>query len=307
MENPEPEYLRYSTTLQTHNTTYGILASGGLGATCLGIIQQMSQVGFVMTDKGSDGIIAFCQEKNIPLFVGNPRKGKATAFMANKPIDVILSINYLFIVEHDIINHPSLYAINFHGSLLPRYRGRTPHVWAIINNEKETGITAHLITEGCDEGDIVYQEKLAIEPAFTGAQILSLFNQSYPHIIRKVMEMIENNTIKPVPQDHSKATWFGKRTPEDGRINWSWQKERIYNWVRAQAKPYPGAFTFRENDKIIIHQISFSDYGFHADMPDGMILTTDTQPIIKTPNGAIAITDMVLHTGVVLKQGDILT
>jgi methionyl-tRNA formyltransferase len=283
------------------------LASGGLGATCLEMIQQMTHVGFVMTDKGSEGIIALCQGKNIPLFVGNPRKGKATTFIANRPVDMILSINYLFIVEQDIISHPAQYAINFHGSLLPRYRGRTPHVWAIINNEKETGITAHLITEGCDEGDIVYQEKHTIEPEFTGSHIQALFNQRYPHIIRKVMEMIENNAISPVQQDHSKATWFGKRTPEDGRINWSWHKERIYNWVRAQAKPYPGAFAYRGNDKITIHQVAFSDFGFHADMPDGMILTTNPQPIVKAPNGAVAITDLLLPDGVVLNQGETLT
>lgn len=283
------------------------MASGGLGATCLEMIQQMSHVGFVMTDKCSDGIIELCQRIKIPLFVGNPRKGKAVEFIANKPVDVILSINYLFIVEKDIISHPAKYAINFHGSLLPRYRGRTPHVWAIINNEKETGITAHLITEGCDEGDIVYQEKLNIEPEFTGAQILSLFNLRYPHIIRKVIEMIENNTISLIMQDHSKATFFGKRTPEDGRIIWCWHKERIYNWVRAQSKPYPGAFTYRGNDKITIHQVTFSDYGFHNDMTDGIILTTNPKPIVKTPNGAVVLIDLVLPDGVVLNQGEILT
>lgn len=292
--------------MQTDNTTYGILASGGLGATCLELIQLMTHVGFVLTDKGSDDIMALCKRKKTPLFVGNPRKGKAAEFLANKPVDVILSINYLFIVEQDIISHPTKYAINFHGSLLPRYRGRTPHVWAIINNEKETGITAHLITKGCDEGDIVYQEKITIEPEFTGAQMMTLFNQRYPHIVRKVMEMIEKNTISPVKQDQSKATWFGKRTPDDGRINWSWHKERINNWVRAQAKPYPGAFTYRENDKITIHQIAFSDYGFDAEMPNGLILVNQPQPIVKTPNGAVALIDLLLPEGVVLNKGEIL-
>jgi methionyl-tRNA formyltransferase len=307
MVNPEPEYLRYSTTLQRHKMTCGILASGGLGATCLEMIQQTSTVGFVMTDNGSDSILAFCKQNNIPIFIGNPRKGKAVEFIANKPVDVLLSINYLFIVEQEIINHPAKYAINFHGSLLPRYRGRTPHVWAIINNEKETGITAHLITEGCDEGDIVYQEKITIEPEFTGAQILDEFNKRYPKIIQLVMDMIENNTIKPIQQDCTKATWFGKRTPDDGRICWGWHKERIYNWVRAQAKPYPGAFSYRGNDKITIHQVTFSDYGFNADMPDGLILTTNPHLIVKTPNGAVALTNVMLPEYVVLKQGEILT
>jgi methionyl-tRNA formyltransferase len=287
-------------------TKYGVLVSGVLGATCLELIVQVSKVNFVMTDKRSDGIIAFCQEKKIPIFLGNPRNGKAAAFIANKPVDIILSINYIFIVEQDIIRHPAKYAINFHGSLLPLYRGRTPHVWAIINNEKETGITAHLITEGCDEGDILYQEKLPIESDYTGAHILSLFNQRYPHIVQMVMEMIENNNIRLVKQEHEKATWFDKRTPEDGEISWNWQRERIYNWVRAQTKPYPGAFTYRGDDKIIVYKVAFCDYGFHSNMPDGLILNNNPQPIVKTPNGAVVLTDLVLPNGVVLNQGEIL-
>lgn len=305
--NLEHEYLKFSIALQANKNTFGILVSGGLGTTCLEMMQQMHEVRFVMTDNSSHNIIAICHQKNIPVFIGNPRNEKAKEFISDKPVDVIFSINYLFIVEDDIITHPSKYAINFHGSLLPRYRGRTPHVWAIINNEKETGITAHLITEGCDEGDIVYQEKVTIEPESTGAHILNIFNSCYPKIIKKVADMIESNNIVPVQQDNNKASWFGKRTPEDGHICWNWQKERIHNWVRALAKPYPGAFSFRGNDKIIIHKVAFSDCGFHANMPDGLILTTNPQPIIKTPNGAVVLTDLVLQNGVVLKQGEILT
>jgi methionyl-tRNA formyltransferase len=285
---------------------YAILASGGLGTVCTEIIVQQQQVSFVMTDKNSIAIIELCRQKNIPCFVGNPRKGKATAFLSDLNTDVILSINYLFIVENDIISLPTKYAINLHGSLLPRYRGRTPHVWAIINNEKETGITAHLMTEGCDEGDIVYQEKIDIRPEETGAGILGIFNEQYPLIVQRLMNMITNNQIQPQSQEHSKATYFEKRTPDDGGINWDWQKERIYNWVRAQAKPYPGAFAFKGADKITINQLNYSDQGYHNDMPNGLVLKNGKQPIVKTPNGAVILTDFVLPDGVTLLEGDIL-
>lgn len=289
-----------------NSINYGLLASGELGATCIELIFQKSNVCFVMTDKGSETIIKLCHKNLIPVFIGNPRKGKAATFLQQFQAEVILSINYLFIIEQDVINLATRYAINFHGSLLPLYRGRTPHVWAIINNEKETGITAHLITEGCDEGDIVYQEKISIGPDDTGAEILEKFKWQYPKVIRKVMNMIETETIQPVTQNHSKATYFGKRTPEDGGIKWFWHKERIYNWIRAQAAPYPGAFTWKDNNKIIIHKIKFSSLGFLADMPDGLLLQGGAHPVVKTPNGAVELISFSMPEGLTLQKGDIL-
>lgn len=248
----------------------------------------------MLTDTRSKEIVNFCIKNNIPYFIGNPRNDKAVDFIKKYPTDVILSINYLFIISSDLIRLPGKYAINFHGSLLPKYRGRTPHVWSIINNEKETGITAHRITEECDKGEIVHQEKIQIFPDTTGGNILEQFINLYPIIIQKVISMIENDQVVLVEQDETKATWFGKRTPEDGEINWNWQKERIYNWVRAQSSPYPGAFSFYNKIKIIIHKIEFSEIGFDFKQENGTILQGGNQPIIKTPNGAVKL--LVIET-----------
>jgi methionyl-tRNA formyltransferase len=266
---------------------YGILVSGNLGLKCLDFVNNYSDVSFVLTDKRSVEIIEYCKNKNIPHFIGNPRKGNGHDFIKTFSIDFILSINYLFIIDSTLINFPRKYAINFHGSLLPKYRGRTPHVWSIINNEKETGITAHIITEECDKGDIIYQEKIRILPDTTGGNLLEQYINIYPLIIEKVINMIENNQVILIEQDETKATYFGKRTPEDGEINWNWQKERIYNWVRAQCRPYPGAFTFYNNTKIIVHEIEYSEIGYDFVQENGTILQGGSQPIVKTPNGAV--------------------
>lgn len=287
--------------------SYGILSSGNLGLQCLKYLHLTQNINFVFTDKKSDGIISFCNDNNIPLFIGNPRGAKSSCFLSNFDTDVILSLNYLFIVENDVISHAIKYAINLHGSYLPKYRGRTPHVWAIINNEKETGITAHKITEGCDEGDIVYQEKIAINEYITGAELLDIYNERYIIIIQELINRIENNTINFIPQDKTKVTLYGKRTPDDGQINWSWQKERIYNWVRAQAKPYPGAFTYYKNKKIVIHKIQYSDFGYIDAEPNGVVLATENNNIIiKTPNGAISLLDYDFASNEKIVKGEIL-
>lgn len=285
---------------------YGILASGNLGLICIKQISKVARIAFVLTDKESSSIINFCDQNELPLFIGNPRNGKANFFLKDYQVDVLLSINYLFIIEKDIIDLPKKYAINFHGSLLPKYRGRTPHVWAIINNETETGITAHIISEGCDEGDIVYQEKIKIDSHSTGADILNKYVDIYPSIILKVMKDIEADNITLTKQDPLKATWFHKRTPEDGEINWNWQKERIFNWVRALAKPYPGAFSYYENCKIAIHNIAYSDYCFNAKEENGKILAINNSSIIvKTVNGAIELLHIEAGENINFKIGDI--
>jgi methionyl-tRNA formyltransferase len=96
--------------------------------------------------------------------------------------DLILSINYLFLLDEEMISKLPL-AINIHGSLLPKYRGRTPHVWSIINGETKTGVTAHIIDADCDTGDIVKQIVVPIEKDDTGATILEKYEKIYPELL----------------------------------------------------------------------------------------------------------------------------
>ncbi len=269
--------------------TLGVLASGRLGYTVLRQLVSDYMLNFVMTDAQSLNIQRFCNEKGIDCFVGNPRNRKSVNFIEDKVIDVLVSINYLFIIERDLIELPNKIAFNIHGSLLPKYRGRTPHVWAIINNEKTTGITAHIIDEGCDTGDILEQIQVPIESEDTGATMLDKFETLYPTLIGQVLAKIENNQIDRIPQKEHLATYFGKRTPEDGQIDWNWQRERIRNWVRAQAAPYPGAFSWHDGQKIIIDDVVLDNHGFNWHMPNGLILTI--KPLrVKTPNGVLHLT-----------------
>jgi len=271
--------------------TISLMVSGHLGHI---VFKYLLGKGFdikaVFTNKGSDAIIDLAQANSLPIFIGNPRKGRVTTFIQSLTCDVLLSVNYLFIIEEDLIQLPSRYAINMHGSLLPKYRGRTPHVWAIINGEKETGITAHLIDNEVDNGDIIQQIKVPILPTDTGADILIKYKNLYPGMAEAVLNSVQENTISFMPQKNENAVYFGKRTPADGHIIWDWGKERIQNWIRAQAKPYPGAFTFLEQHKIIAHKAIFSEIGFNYEQKNGEILNISDQSItVKTPNGALTL------------------
>lgn len=266
----------------------GILASGDLGSDMLNKLAESYIVDFVMTDTKSRRILDYCAEKQLPIFTGNPRDGKASSFYKQFNIDVLVSVNYLFLIEQDLISLPRKLAFNVHGSLLPKYRGRTPHVWAIINNEKETGITAHIIDQGCDTGSILLQKKIRIDDNDTGGSVLGKFKEMYYELIDEVLTNISKDSLQPVKQDDTKATYFGKRSENDGKINWNWQKERIRNWIRAQASPYPGAFTFCDEQKLILDMIEYDDFGFNDEMPNGMILSLNPF-LVKTPNGVIRV------------------
>ena len=265
---------------------YALLLGGDLGWSILDhFFKKGKNIECVFTDRKSLKIISFAERKKIPLFIGNPRTSNSLDFISKYRIDVILSINYLFIIEKKLYGK-SRYSINIHGSLLPKYRGRTPHVWAIINNETKTGISAHLIDEGCDTGEIIKQIEVPIDPNDTGADILKKYKNLYIPLVESVIDDIKQNKLETFPQDESASSYFPKRVPEDGLINWNWDRTRIRNWIRAQSYPYPGAFTFYEGNKIIIDEIKEVDFNFSEFDPNGKILSVDPF-FIKTFDGVI--------------------
>ena len=244
----------------------------------------------IYTDSNSIDLINFSKKQQIPIYIGNPRELRAIHFFENYVCDLILSVNYLFIIKKELFLCAKLGAINIHGSLLPKYRGRTPHVWAIINGEKETGVTVHFIDEGCDTGDIITQSRILIKESYTGQSILDKFKIIYPKILKKVLNNFKNNSVKATKQNNKNSSYFGKRSPEDGIIDWNKSSKEIYDWVRAQSYPYPGAFTFYNNQKIIIDWVKIKKDNFvsNLNLSPGCIIKL--KPItVKTKDGSIII------------------
>ena len=288
---------------------YCVCASASYGYTVVkALFNKGLDIACILTNKKSEDIITLAEQKGTPYFAGNPREGKAFEWIKQQGLvfDNILSVNYLFILEGDVLSLAKKYAVNIHGSLLPRYRGRTPTVWAVINGENEVGVTAHLMNELCDDGDIIKQEVLTIGPEETAGQVDDRFFEMYPGFVASVVDDMESGNMQTKKQDTSRATYFGRRTPDMGEINWDWQKERIHNWVRAQAQPwFPGAFTYNGEDKIINNRISFSDLGFNYEQEDGLVIAVENgKPIVKTPNGAVRLEEIVYEGE--LKEGDLL-
>jgi methionyl-tRNA formyltransferase len=133
-------------------------------------------------------------------------------------------------------------AFNMHGSLLPKYRGRAPLNWAVLKGETETGATLHEMVEKPDAGRIVEQQAVPIGPDETAVEVFAKVASAAEAVLRRSLKDLLSGKAKLRPNDLSLGSYYGRRTPEDGRIDWSKSAAEIHNLVRAVAPPFPGAF-----------------------------------------------------------------
>jgi methionyl-tRNA formyltransferase len=166
--------------------------------------------------------------------------------------ELIFSFYYRNMISEEILNLPRLGAFNMHGSLLPKYRGRAPINWAILQGEQETGVTLHHMVKRADAGDIVDQERVPILPDDTAKDVFSKAVKAARLVLERQLDALTHGTAPRRAQDESQATTFGGRKPEDGRIDWTQDAKKIYNLIRAVTQPYPGAFTDVGEDRLLI-------------------------------------------------------
>ena len=175
-------------------------------------------------------------------------------------------------LPEEILRLPRLGAYNTHGSLLPKYRGRAPVNWAVLKGETKTGATLHLMTSKPDAGDIVDQEEVEIGPDDTAIVVQRRVTQASVQILERRLEELKAGTAPRRPQEESAATTFGRRRPEDGRIDWTRSALEVHNLVRAVTHPYPGAFTDIFGGKTFLWQTRLPHLGAHDNFP-GQIRT----------------------------------
>jgi methionyl-tRNA formyltransferase len=184
------------------------------------------------------------RERGLPVFtpasVNTPEWRERIA--ALRP-DLILSVYYRHMIGTKLLALPRLGAWNLHGSLLPRYRGRAPINWAILHGEPRIGMTLHRMVKAADAGAIVDQEGVDLSPRDTAEQAFRKVLPCARRVLARQIDALLAGTATETPQDEAQATYFGGRTPEDGRIVWTQTSAQIFNLIRAVTDPYPGAFT----------------------------------------------------------------
>ncbi|EFB73930.1 Polymyxin resistance protein PmrI [Providencia rustigianii] len=212
--------------------------------------------------------------------------------------DVIFSFYYRDMLSEELLALAPKGAFNLHGSLLPKYRGRAPINWALLNGESETGVTLHKMVAKADAGDIVAQEKVAISDTDTALTLHAKVREAAEVLLDKTLPLIEAGTYKAVAQDESQASYFGRRNADDGQIDWSRSATEINCLIRAVTEPYPGAFTYLGARKMVIWRARVLDD--NNGKAAGTVLSSD--PLrIACGKGALEIVSGQSETGLYMQ------
>ncbi len=190
----------------------------------------------------------------LPVHYAEDLAGRLGRFTRRLAPDLVLSVFYRSMLPPRVLESARIAALNLHPSLLPGYRGRAPINWVLVNGESETGVSLHHMVRAPDAGDIVAQRRIEIAPRETALTLYRKVEAESRALLEEALPLVASGGAPRTPQDHARATTFGRRRPEDGRIDWRWDVRRIDCLVRAVAPPWPGAFGWVEGRMICIHE-----------------------------------------------------
>lgn len=228
-----------------------VFAYHDVGARCLRVLLAHGiEVPLVITHPDDPGenrwferVSDVAESHRLPWIApGDPNAADVVARVASLAPAFLFSFYYRKMLAAPMLATARRAALNMHGSLLPKYRGRAPVNWAVLHGERETGATLHHMTVKPDAGDIVDRQRVPIGPEDTAAEVLGRVATAAAIVLDRALPSLVAGTAPRHPNDLAAGSYFGGRTPEDGRIDWSWPARRVHDLVRAVAPPFPGAF-----------------------------------------------------------------
>lgn len=206
--------------------------------------------------------------------------------------DYIFVIGLSQIIASDILNMAKEYAIGFHPTPLPKYRGRAALPWMILLGERKLKVTLLKLDEGMDSGDIICQYPYEIEDSDYAADVYDKVCQAMRQGLIQCLPAIYNDSVEFLPQDEEEASYLLIRRPEDGRIEWKQTAADIARLVRAASHPYPGAFTTYQDSKLVIWKAYAIENRRYTGLPGQIAWMNDAGEIgVITGEGMLVITE----------------
>ncbi|MEU8707737.1 methionyl-tRNA formyltransferase [Streptomyces sp. NPDC048565] len=212
----------------------------------------------------SDSVADLAEENGVPVLIRNrPDDEELFARLKEAEPDIIVANNWRTWIPPHIYGLPPHGTLNVHDSLLPKYAGFSPLIWALINGEREVGVTAHMMDAELDAGDIVVQRAVEVGPTDTATDLFHKTVDLIAPVTTDALDLIASGRTDFTRQDRSQATFFHKRADEDIRVDWNWPAEDLGRLVRAQSAPYPSAFTYHKGRRleIVTAVVSQGRYG----------------------------------------------
>jgi methionyl-tRNA formyltransferase len=227
---------------------------------------------------------ALAEDRGIPVFTpDNLREPELIERIAAYEPDYLFSFYYRLMLPKEVLEIPRIAPLNLHGSLLPKFRGRCPVNWVLIEGEEKTGVTLHVMEVKPDAGDIVAQKEVGVAFEDTAHTLALKLATAARMLLRETLPLLESGTFVRRPQT-GESSYYGGRRPEDGLIDWNRSAAAIYNLVRAVTHPYPGAFTFLDGKKLFV---------WKALPEDNRAVTTDS----GGPGSVVSIDPLLVQTG----------
>ena len=222
--------------------------------------------------------------------------------------DVIFVFGWSQLISAEFLEIPPLGCIGTHPALLPKNRGRHPLIWALVEGLSESGLTFFYLDDGADSGDILWQKPFAIDLDDDAGSLYEKIKWLGCEAIAEFLPLLEAGTAPKVQQDHKSATYWRKRSAEDGRIDWASTSMTTYNLVRALARPYPGADTSISGGPVKVWRMTppSPDGGKAASGQPGTVLAAEGMNLtVRTGDGQVSVVEYDTE-GALILVGDVL-
>ncbi len=232
-------------------TTALVCAYSEVGVRCLRVLlQQGVKISWVLTHEDDPdeqrwfgSVAELARQQGLKIATPtSPGDAEWLARLSDPRPDFLFSFYYRYLLPDALLALPARGALNMHGSLLPRYRGRAPVNWALVHGESQTGATLHYMLSKPDAGPVVGREAIAIGINDTALEVSEAVATAAERLLARCLPALIAGTAPCEPLDLAAGSYYGRRRREDGRIDWTWPAARIHNLIRAVAPPYPGAF-----------------------------------------------------------------
>jgi len=238
-----------------------VFAYHNVGVRCLRVLlDQGVNVALVLTHEDSptetiwyDSVAQVCADHSIPFITPDDANApNVVARIRALAPEFFFSFYYRKMLGADLLGIPTRGALNMHGSLLPKYRGRVPVNWAVLQGERETGASLHYMEMKPDAGNLVAQTAVPILGDDTAFEVFQKVTVAAELTLARALPQLIAGTAPSVPLNLKAGSYFSGRKPEDGRIDWTRTAAEVNNLVRAVAPPYPGALADVGSKRIIV-------------------------------------------------------
>ncbi len=216
------------------------------------------------------------------------------AFIRGLKPDLLFVIGLSQIVKDSLLSVPSIGCVGFHPTLLPYGRGRAPIAWLILQNSPGAA-TFFLMDRGVDSGPILVQEPFFISSKDYVLDVVKKIEIAIDRALDRWLPMLKNGILNLSHQNEKLATYYGVRKPKDGNINWEWPAEKIYDLIRATSYPYPGAYTYVKEYKLIIWKSKVEKDPKYLGVPGRILAVDDGKYLVQTGKGALWLEDVEIY------------